>query len=190
MKIILGSKSKSRRELISQLGYEAELMSADIDEKAIRSDDYSELPLLLARVKADALLPKVAKDVLLVTCDQVVVWNGLLREKPESVEQAREYLETKHLYPTEVHTAVVVTRASDGSRFEGVDVAKIQSRPLPEYLIDRLIAEGNTMSAAGGFRIEDPVLEPYIEITQGTKDSIMGLPLELTDRLIKQAMSA
>lgn len=188
MKLILGSKSKSRRELISQLGYEVELMSADIDEKAIRSDDYDELPLLLARAKAEALLPQIPKDALLVTSDQVVVWNGQLREKPESNAQAREFLETKHLHPAETHTAIVVTCGSDGKRFEGVDVAKAYYKPIPSYIVDQLIAEGNVMTAAGGFRIEDPVLEPYLDHLEGTKDSVMGLPLEMASRLIKQAL--
>lgn len=39
MKIILGSKSKGRRGVLESLGYEFEVMLADIDEKVIRSDD-------------------------------------------------------------------------------------------------------------------------------------------------------
>lgn len=53
MKIILGSQSRSRRKVLEKLGYEFEVMPADIDEKAIRFDDPTKLTLVLARAKAD-----------------------------------------------------------------------------------------------------------------------------------------
>src|SRR5688500_1249444 len=92
MKLILGSKSHGRKTVLERVGYEFEVMAADIDEKLIRSDDLELLPMLLARAKAEALLKKINEPVILVTADQVVIYKGELREKPESEEQAREYL--------------------------------------------------------------------------------------------------
>ena len=87
MKIILGSQSKGRKKMLEEMGYEFEVMSADIDEKAIRFENPKELTLALARVKAEAIKPKIYGSALLVTSDQVVTWNGQIREKPENTEQ-------------------------------------------------------------------------------------------------------
>lgn len=187
MRIILGSQSAFRRALAEQLADNIELMSADIDEKAIRSGDYEELPLLLAHAKADALLPRIDGEALLITSDQVVVWRDELREKPESREQAAEYLRSYSVHPAQTNTAVVVTNTATGKRYEGLDIAKAWYRPIPEEVIEQLLDEDKVTSAAGGFRIEDPLLKRYLERFEGAMDSVMGLPLDLTRSLLGRA---
>lgn len=92
MKIILGSSSKPRRKVMEDNNYVFEIMSPDIDEKAIRSENYYELPLLLARAKAEALLSRIQKDeisrtnyeqAIIITADQITVCEGDLHEKPK-----------------------------------------------------------------------------------------------------------
>src|SRR3989344_5547078 len=93
MKIILGSQSKGRRKMLEEMGYEFEVRSANIDEKAIRIDDPKELTLALARAKAEALRAQFLEDAILITSDQVVVWNGEIREKPQDKKKAEDFLE-------------------------------------------------------------------------------------------------
>jgi septum formation protein len=59
--VVLGSSSKWRRAVVEEgLGLAiARTVSPDIDEKAIRHPDPSELVRLLAHAKADAVLPQV-----------------------------------------------------------------------------------------------------------------------------------
>jgi septum formation protein len=162
-------------------------MSADIDEKAIRSEDYKELPLLLARAKCTALLPKIEGDAILITLDEVVVWKNELREKPETIEQARYFLTSYSESPAQTYTSIVVHNTTTHAQYEGLDIARVYFKPIPDSVIQQLIDEGNIMWAAGGFIIEDPLLLPYIDRIEGTKESVMGLPLKLTDELIKKA---
>ncbi|NQS90060.1 Maf family protein, partial [Patescibacteria group bacterium] len=89
MKIILGSQSKGRKKMLEEMGVEFEIMPADIDEKAIRLKDPKELVLVIARAKADALKPRISEPAILITSDQVVVWQGKIREKPENGKEAR-----------------------------------------------------------------------------------------------------
>jgi septum formation protein len=100
--------------LASQYSFKYEVLKADIDEKAIRHDSPRDLVLALAHAKADALLQKLADSsssssstaagdaalgggggsssggggMFLITCDQVVVHDGQMREKPEDVAEA------------------------------------------------------------------------------------------------------
>jgi septum formation protein len=190
MHIILGSQSHGRRELLAAMGYEFAVMPADIDERAIRSEDPGALTLALAHAKADALLPQIHEPVLLITSDQVVVWQGKIREKPEHAEEARAFLWGYAEGPAETVTAVVVTNTATGVRQQGVDRATVWFRRIPEEIIAQVIARGEVFAHAGGFSITDPLLEAYIERVAGTAESVIGLPTALTHRLIRAAMAS
>lgn len=187
VQIILGSASKGRKEVLARMGYEFTVMAADIDERAIRFDDPKELTLALAHAKADALLSRIHEPTLLITSDQVVAWNGHIREKPENEMQAREYLRGYSLHPAETVTAVVITNTAVRKRREGVDVVRVSFFPIPEEVIHRFIKEGDPFSRAGGFSIKNPILKEYVERVDGAEDSVIGLPKELTERLMEEA---
>lgn len=172
--------------MLERAGYLFEVMAADIDEKAIRSDDFEELPLLLARAKAEVLLKKIEEPAILITSDQVVVYNGELREKPSDEFMAREYLASYGDSSVRTNTAVVVVNTETGKRAEGLDVANVSLKSIPNNIIEELIHEGKVLHAAGGIIIEHPSMKPFIEILEGSTDSVTGLPLELTEKLIEE----
>ena len=186
MKIILGSQSAGRKRVLEKMGYEFEVMPADINEKTIRFEDPVELTSALANAKADALLLNIPKDTILITSDQVVVCDGKVREKPENESEAREFLETYELLPAETVTAVVVLNTATGKRVEGIDIAKIWFRQFSEDFIFKYIASGDPFLHSGGFDHEHPIMRQCVERIEGDPDSITGLPRKLTERLINE----
>ena len=87
------------KELAKAYCFQFETARADIDEQAIgeRSSSPDKLVRLLAHAKAAAIRKRLqrtspAREGLLVTCDQVVVVKGSIREKPVSQEQASRLL--------------------------------------------------------------------------------------------------
>ena len=98
VRVILGSKSSTRRLLLSSMGVEYEMLNPEIDEKAIRDKEAEKLVLALAHAKADALLKReevkeaTEGTTLLVTCDQVVVYEGKILEKPEDAAEAQRFI--------------------------------------------------------------------------------------------------
>ncbi|MDP2641172.1 MAG: Maf family protein [Candidatus Yanofskybacteria bacterium] len=189
MKIILGSASKQRKRMLERMGYEFEVMTADINEKAIRYDDPKKLTMALAIAKAEALLPRIKESALLITADQVVWWNGKILEKPEMPEEARQFLRGYAHYPAQPINATVVTNTETGKQVAENDGNAVYFKEFPEEVIKQLIAEGNIFTQAGAFSLEDPLIEPYIERIEGSLESIEGLPVELTQRLIKKAQA-
>ncbi len=184
MKIILGSQSKQRKRIFEQAGYDFDVMIADIDEKAIRSENYEELPMLIARAKAQKLLPMIHEDAILITSDQVVVCNGELREKPESEEQARDYLRSYGTHPAQANTAVVVINTKTGEGAEGTDISQVYFKEIPEEVINKVILEGDVMNMAGAFSTENPHVAPYVDHIDGDHTGVEGLPIKLTESLM------
>mmetsp|Transcript_15214 Transcript_15214/g.27372 ORF Transcript_15214/g.27372 Transcript_15214/m.27372 type:complete len:262 (+) Transcript_15214:18-803(+) len=181
-KIVLGSKSQTRQDILKEMGYEFEILPANIDEKAIRVPDPKDLVVALGHAKADAIQQRVKEEskhvsgkVLLITGDQVVVHEGRILEKPENEQQAREFIRGYGRSPPQTVGSVVVTDVRSGKRWHRVDTAKIIYKNIPEDVIDQLIKEGEIFYSAGGLRVEDPLVAPYLVKIEGAKDSIMGL---------------
>lgn len=187
MKVILGSSSARRREVMARMGVPFEVMTADIDEKVIRHDHPKDMVLAIARAKAEALLPRIEEPALLITTDGVVVCKGLVREKPVDAEEARTFLRDYRNASAQAVTAVVVTHTQTLQRVEDVDFATIFFQDFSEQVIEEMVAKGDALKCAGGFNVADPYVAPYIHRIEGTIEGVMGLPVEMTKRLLREA---
>ncbi len=185
--MILGSASPTRQEIFRAMGYAFEIMTADIDEKSIRLPDPRELALAIAKAKADALLPLIHEPALLITCDQVVASGNEIHEKPRDLAEAERYVRSVLTTPPRTVSAVVVTNTKTGVQVSGVDEVTIRFHPIPEEKIREYLASGDSFRRAGGFAIEDPIFAPYVAFLSGELESVRGMPLALTKRLIAEA---
>ena len=189
LKLILGSKSPARREILSSMGYEFTVLDPNIDEKAIRSDDPCELVLKLAHAKADALIERIDEDAILLTADQVVLCDNKILEKPNDLAEAREFFHHHSLAPAETVAAVVAVNTKNGRRESGVDIAKVYFKPFPEDVIDKILLDpSDVLSRAGGFSIENPIIKKYITRIDGATDSVMGMPKRLVVELLAKIL--
>ena len=142
-KIILGSASLGRKKVLEDLGYKFDVLISDIDERAIRDSNPKKLTSKLANAKALVLLEKIKFPALLVTADQVVYWNGIIREKPQSPQEARDFLNSYEKFPAETVNTVVVTDTETGRKVEASDSAKIYFKKIPNQIIEKLISKGD-----------------------------------------------
>ncbi|KAI8922886.1 inosine triphosphate pyrophosphatase-like protein [Entophlyctis helioformis] len=209
--IVLGSSSKFRAQILRDAGLAFTTLSPDIDEKAIGGEhrqpsapgasgpDPSALTLEIANAKADALVRQAKagssgtgtnsdeSGVLLIACDEVVAYRGQVREKPESEDECRAFLKSYAAYPVETYSALVVVNTHTGKRVQGVDVARQYMTEIPDDVVDAVLAKGDIMWCAGGVMVDEPLLFPYLGERQGDLDSIIGMPLRLLDRLLREA---
>lgn len=186
MKIILGSQSENRKKVLNDAGYAFSVLVSDFDEKAIRRDDYYELPLLLSKAKAQALLPRITEPALLITADQVILWNGELREKPRDLAEARRYLETfsGSEFPAECVNGITVTNTATGKSATAREISKIYFEIIPQETIEAFLKQGIVYQYAGGFTPQSPLIAPYLRI-EGTFESVLGLPLDTLEKLLQ-----
>ena len=186
MKVILGSSSKWRCDVLEGLGFEVEVRKPDVDETAIRRDDPAELTKALAHAKCEKLLETISEPAVLVTAATVVVVEGKVREKPASPEEARSFLKSSSHQPVQVVTSVVVQNTQTGIRAEGTEITVVTFRPIDDKTIDALIEQGEVMYCCGAIRAEHPLMQPFVLQLDGTVENMMGMPGELTKKLIER----
>lgn len=190
MKIILGSSSAGRKlimtELAQEFGFDFEVMSPDIDEKSIRSDTPDDLVMAIANAKADVLVSKIKEPAILICSDQVVLFEGKIREKPVDEKEARGFLQSYVNIHPETIGAVVVVNTKTGKRVSRLQKSKIYFKPLPKEIIDEHIETGMALRGAGGFSVHDPILKDYIDHIDGGFDSASGLSKDLVKRLVAE----
>ncbi|KAM7516253.1 hypothetical protein LguiA_005836 [Lonicera macranthoides] len=140
--------------------------------------------MALAEAKADAIISRNTMDhlkedvpsTLLITADTVVVYEGTIREKPSSKEEAREFIKGYSGGVAAVVGSVVVTNLATGNRKGGWERAEVE--------------EGIMLNVAGGLMLEHPLTLPFVDTVVGSADSVMGLSKALTEKLILEALSS
>ena len=192
MRIILGSSSQWRRKimeaLVPEMGFE--VMSPDIDEKAIRDENPQVLTSKLAIAKCAAIKERVTGPAIIITADQVVTCNGAIREKPQDAEEARFFLKCYRTMPAVCVTSVHALNTETNWSGMIVDEATVwfKEHMLTNDAIERFIDEKLIFTSAGGFCAGHESFDPFVLKIQGEIESIMGLPKELTATLLVSAM--
>lgn len=172
-----------------------EVARADIDEKALRRDSPRELVLALAHAKADALLPRLAGaaadaagGAYLITCDQVVLHDNVIREKPANADEARRFIRSYATSPAQTVGAVIATNLLTGVRAEALEICTIHMQPLPDDAVEALLQEGEIMYCAGGLMVEHALVAPHVTRIDGPGvDAVMGLGKDAVMRVLLDA---
>ena len=201
--ILLGSASFTRKLILKEMGVPFVKCVRPIDERSLgdRSQDApSDLVLTLAKAKMEHLvkeiqagnckeeLPHDGDEWIVLTGDQVVTCNGKILEKPDTIEEAREFVESYRTHAPSTVGSCVLTHLPTGIQVSGVDTATIYfSTSIPTDLVDQLVELGEPiLSCAGGLMIEHPLTKEHLQRIDGTEDSVMGLSKDLVLRLLQE----
>lgn len=155
-----------------------------------------ELPILIAKAKAEALFHRIKEQNimfasfpgLIITMDQVTLYKNSVREKPSDRSEAIEFLSSYSNESVSTLSAVCITHYPSGVQKTGIDVASVHWKAIPSATIRKVVDKGDIFSSAGGFRIEDEDLSVCIDHIEGTIDSVVGFPVELTEQLIGEVL--
>lgn len=180
-RIILASGSPRRRELLSQIYDEFEIITSEVDESL--SEDI--LPVqgveILAVRKGEAVARSLAPDCVVISSDTLVEIDGVPLGKPASREDAYRMLSLLSGNHHNVHTGIAVHYA--GRVISGVASARVKFKPLTDAEIHAYIDSGEPMDKAGAYAIQGEGGK-FIEGYDGDFDTIMGLSVSLTKELI------
>ncbi|MFN6951882.1 MAG: Maf family protein [Albidovulum sp.] len=182
-RLILGSASPRRRELLLQLGLVPDCVRApDIDETPLRGELPRPYCARIAREKADAL-PAAADEVVLCA-DTTVALGRRILGKPENAGEAAEFLHALSGRRHRVITAVAVRRGARLWQRTVETVVKVKS--LSDREINAYLASGEWQGKAGAYAIQGR-FGAFIPWLQGSFTGVVGLPLAETAHLLEAA---
>lgn len=185
MKIVLASRSPRRRELLSEICKDFEIITKDVDE-TLPSDIHPRRGVeLLALEKGSAVLSVVSADALVVSSDTLVELDGIPLGKPLDEADAVRILMSLSGKWHNVHTGVAVHYCKKA--YSGVDTARVKFRAFSEKEALDYVKTGEPMDKAGAYAIQG-LGRGLVEKFEGEFDAIVGLGLKLTKRLIDTAV--
>jgi septum formation protein len=184
-KLILGSASPRRQELLKSLGFEFLNKPIKADESIWPKDlKAQEIPIFLAELKADAYENVLKENELLITADTVVWCDGKVFNKPENFAAGKKMLEELSGKMHEVFTAVCLKSANKQTTF--YDVSKVYFKKLKPDEIEYYLTNFSPYDKAGGYGVQDWIGYIGIDKIEGSFYNIMGLPVkELYEELVK-----
>lgn len=183
MRLILGSASPRRKELLAQMGLVPDaILPPDIDEAPRKGELPRPYAARLAEEKARAV-PAGPEDVVLCA-DTTVALGRRILVKPADAAEAAAFLALLGGRRHEVITAVAVRRGDRIWQRESVSVVKMKR--LSDAEMNGYLATGEWQGKAGGYGIQGlaGALIPWI---QGSYSGIMGLPVAETAALLMAA---
>lgn len=178
MKVVLGSSSPRRRELLEQLGVEFDVARPDIDETPMPGEGPVEYVRRLA-VEKSRVIP-VDGDTLVITADTTVDLGGEILGKPEDEADARAMLRRLSARTHRVHTGVAL-RVGDTVVSEVV-TSLVTFTPLTAASIDWYVGTGEPLDKAGAYAIQGAG-GVFVQRVRGSVSNVVGLPLHAVARL-------
>jgi len=183
MRIILGSSSPRRRELMGLLGYPFEVVYPGVDEienglKPI------EVVKGIARTKRKAIQKEYKTD-LVICADTIVVLDERILGKPKTKNDARRMISLLQDRTHEVLTAVECGKGKNIHSFvvkTKVSIAKMSSDEIEAY-----IETDEPYDKAGGYAIQG-LFAKYVQKIDGDYYNVMGLPLAKLYQVLKKMM--
>lgn len=183
LRLVLGSGSPRRRELIAQLGLDpADVRPPDIDEDPLPGELPRTYVNRIARAKATAIA--LAEDEVALCADTTVALGRRIMGKPVDAAEAAAFLRAMSGRRHKVITAVAVRR---GARIWAKDVqTTVAMKRLSEAEIAWYIGTGDWQGKAGGYGIQGPA-SAFIPWINGSFHAVMGLPLPESAGLLTAA---
>lgn len=185
MRVVLASKSPRRRELLGKIVPDFEIITRETDETLPSGIHPREGVEILAVRKGEAVVGDVGNDALIISSDTLVELGGVPLGKPGSEDDALEILMELSGMTHNVHTGVAVHYR--GRVFSGVDTSSVTFRKINEAEAREYIATGEPMDKAGAYAIQG-IGAKFVEKYEGEFDTIVGLGLKLTKKLIDEAL--
>lgn len=179
-RIILGSASPRRRELLAQIGIDFEILVGSGEER-YASTEPDEIVKELAFAKAENVAAELetTNSTLVIGADTIVVQDGKILGKPKDEEDAFRML--KHLQGRahEVYTGTALLEFNErGERtvISHAEKTKVFVHEMDDGEIRRYIASGEPMDKAGGYGIQGR-FAAYIDRIEGDYYNVVGLPV-------------
>lgn len=184
--VILASNSPRRRQLLEGLGVEFRVQTIPGLDESYPEGELSgaEIPLYLARKKAEAYEPMMEESTMVITADTIVWHRGCVLGKPKSREHAVGMLRSLAGDSHQVFTGVCVRTRRREEVFcceSTVRFAQLTQEEI-EYYVDNY----KPFDKAGSYGVQEWIGYVGVESIEGSFYNIMGLPVQRLYNVLKR----
>ncbi len=185
-KLILASQSPRRRQLLREGGYEFQAVNPPLREPVCVSSSVTAVAWAesLAYYKARAV-SQSHPDSIVIGADTVCVHEDHLLGKPADLEDARRMLTHHFAGRTDVITGLALVCLSANQRIITHEVTTLLMRPMKNEELERYLQSGAWKDKAGAYALQEGG-DAFVQSMQGSETNVVGLPMELLRRLLKQ----
>ena len=182
MKLLLASNSPRRKELLSQLGYEFDVVKIDVDESYPSDLHPNQIAEYVSNKKAKAF--NVNADEILLTSDTIVALDQKILLKPTDETEAFEMLKILSGQKHQVYTAFTIkTKNSEISKTSQTDV---EFGEISDDEINFYIQNYKPFDKAGSYGIQEWLGMAKIKNVSGSFYAVMGFPVDLVYEELKK----
>lgn len=174
-KLILGSASPRRQQLLKDAGFAFKTVSINADESFSPALQAEQIPLYLAEKKASDYPHALKDDELLITADTVVWVDNIVLNKPANDFEAMQMLQLLSGKMHQVFTGVCLR--SNGKQVTFFDETKVYFKQLTEKEITYYIHNYKPFDKAGSYGAQDWLGLVGIDKIEGSYFNVMGLPV-------------
>lgn len=187
-KIILGSGSPRRKELLSQIGVPFEVRVSEKEEIYTQTIP-KEIVKELALMKAENVASEIpAKNTIVIGADTVVVYQDQILGKPKDEQDAFRMIQSLQGDVHQVYTGVAILDF-DGDGEKTVISHAVETRvsvnPMSEEEIWKYVQSKEPMDKAGAYGIQGK-FSAFIEKIEGDYFNVVGLPVSYVYQMLKQ----
>ena len=186
-RLVLGSTSPYRRELLARLGLPFDVASPEVDEHPLPAETPLQTALRLATLKARAVAARCPDDAVVIGSDQVADLDGMILGKPGDHARAKAQLQIMRGQTVRFHTAVCVKRVTTGFEQAQVNTVSVRFRALSDEAIDTYLRLEQPYDCAGSAKCEGLGIVLLERIDSDDPTALVGLPLILTTGLLQGA---
>ncbi|KQT24474.1 septum formation inhibitor Maf [Chryseobacterium sp. Leaf405] len=183
MKLLLASQSPRRKELLSSLGFEFEVVKIDCEEIIPEHIKVQESAAYLSELKANAFR-KLEEGEVLLTADTVVAIDNQFLGKPINENDARQMLKLLSGKIHQVYTGITIKTST--KTITETDVADVELDELTDDEIKYYIENYRPFDKAGSYGIQEWLGMAKIKYMKGSFYTIMGLPTHLVYKILKE----
>ena len=181
MKLYLASSSPRRREILSSLGVDFEIIAPTADESSDLTDP-ARLTELLAKRKAQAA-QKIKNDGIIIGCDTVVYADGKILGKPRNTADAERMLRS---LAGKRHSVVSGICLLLGEKcITAHETTYVDFCPMSDSEIEKCARLGEPLDKAGAYAVQG-FASLYISGIEGDYFNVVGLPVNLLYRKLKE----
>lgn len=180
--LVLASSSPYRSALLQRLHVPFDVATPNIDETPKSGEHSRDLALRLAIEKAQTLsIP----DAFIIGSDQTADRNGVLLQKPGSIEKCREQLAESAGQVIDFYTGLALWHEHTQHLLANVVHYRVYMRPFNREDIDTVIAIDHPIDCAGGFKWESFGISLFERMEGPDPTALEGLPLILLSQWLR-----